>query len=198
MATTDMAAYCFGVLESHLHDKDHPEPSFDDGEFPLFVTWKKWHDRYEDWVLRGCIGTFSPTPLHEGLREFALTSALRDTRFDPVSREELATLQCGISLLTNFEDAEHHLDWEVGTHGIWIEFKHESGRKRTATFLPEVMPEQGWSKVEAIDALLRKGGYTSKITEEYRKTVKLTRYKSHKIALSYEEWKTAASSSKSD
>ena len=70
-------------------------------------------------------------------------SALRDSRFSPVQPKELPSLQCGISLLTDFEEADHHLDWDVGTHGIWIEFRNELGLKETATFLPEVMPEQG-------------------------------------------------------
>jgi len=35
------------------------------------------------------------------------------------------------------------MDWEVGVHGIRIEFINENGSRRTATYLPEVAPEQG-------------------------------------------------------
>ena len=76
---------------------------------PLFVTWKIGREKR----LRGCIGTFSPIKLHNGLKEYALTSALKDTRFDPVSKDELSRLTCAVSLLTNFEDAKDYLDWEV-------------------------------------------------------------------------------------
>jgi len=48
-----------------------------------------------------------------------------------------------VSILTNFEDANDCMDWEVGIHGIRIEFINENGSRRTATYLPEVAPEQG-------------------------------------------------------
>lgn len=37
--------------------------------------------------------------LHMGLREYALTSALKDSRFDPISREELSRLNVSVSIL---------------------------------------------------------------------------------------------------
>jgi len=40
-------------------------------------------------------------------------SALHDRRFSPMSWKEVPHLQCTVSLLTNYEDADHHLDWEV-------------------------------------------------------------------------------------
>lgn len=73
------------------------------------MTWKIGRDHR----LRGCIGTFTPIKLHSGLNEYALTSALRDSRFDPVSKDELPALTCFVSLLTNFEDGKDYLDWEV-------------------------------------------------------------------------------------
>nr|XP_025033788.1 AMME syndrome candidate gene 1 protein isoform X3 [Pelodiscus sinensis] len=138
---------------------------------PLFVTWKIGRDKR----LRGCIGTFSAMNLHSGLREYTLTSALKDSRFPPMTRDELPRLFCSVSLLTNFEDVCDYLDWEVGVHGIRIEFINEKGSKRTATYLPEVAKEQGWDHIQTIDSLLRKGGYKAPITNEFRKTIKLTR-----------------------
>ena len=43
------------------------------------------------------------------------SSALKDSRFPPVTRDELARLFCSMSLLTNFEDVRDYLDWEVST-----------------------------------------------------------------------------------
>ena len=40
-------------------------------------------------------------------------------------------------------DAADFLDWEIGVHGIRIEFYTERGSKKTATYLPEVPREQG-------------------------------------------------------
>ncbi|XP_036714170.1 AMMECR1-like protein isoform X3 [Balaenoptera musculus] len=154
------------------------------GISPLFVTWKTGRDKR----LRGCIGTFSAMNLHSGLREYTLTSALKDSRFPPLTREELPKLFCSVSLLTNFEDASDYLDWEVGVHGIRIEFINEKGVKRTATYLPEVAKEQDWDQIQTIDSLLRKGGFKAPITSEFRKTIKLTRYRSEKVTISYAEY----------
>ncbi|KAB0343141.1 hypothetical protein FD755_016218 [Muntiacus reevesi] len=119
---------------------------------------------------------------------FVFNSALKDSRFPPMTRDELPRLFCSVSLLTNFEDVCDYLDWEVGVHGIRIEFINEKGSKRTATYLPEVAKEQGWDHIQTIDSLLRKGGYKAPITNEFRKTIKLTRYRSEKMTLSYAEY----------
>lgn len=56
---------------------------------------------------------------------------------------EVPQLQVGVSLLVNFTDIKNPLEWEVGKHGIEIEFE-ANGRPYSGTFLPEVAPEQGW------------------------------------------------------
>ncbi|XP_039633527.1 AMME syndrome candidate gene 1 protein isoform X3 [Perca fluviatilis] len=114
--------------------------------------------------------------------------ALKDSRFPPMTRDELPRLFCSVSLLTNFEDVGDYLDWEVGVHGIRIEFFNEKGSKRTATYLPEVAKEQGWDHIQTIDSLLRKGGYKAPITNDFRKTIKLTRYRSEKLTMGYAEY----------
>uniref|UniRef100_A0A8C4X8I5 AMMECR1 like n=1 Tax=Erpetoichthys calabaricus TaxID=27687 RepID=A0A8C4X8I5_ERPCA len=185
VVSVEMCFYCFDVLYCHLHGYPQPcPPRFTNDPYPLFVTWKTGRDKR----LRGCIGTFSAMNLHSGLREYTLTSALKDSRFPPLTREELPKLFCSVSLLTNFEDAIDYLDWEVGEHGIRIEFVNEKGIKRTATYLPEVAKEQGWDQVQTIDSLLRKGGFKAAITNEFRKTIKLTRYRSEKMTISYSEY----------
>lgn len=76
---------------------------------------------------------------------------------------------------------------QIGVHGIQIEFINGTG-PRTATYLPEVPQEQGWTKLQAIDSLLRKGGYKDAITEEFRQSIKLVRYQSEKCIVTYEEY----------
>ena len=68
---------------------------------------------------------------------------MKDTRFSPVAREELPRLHVSVSILCHFEDAADFMDWEIGMHGIRIEFYNERGVKKTATYLPEVPSEQG-------------------------------------------------------
>lgn len=78
-----------------------------------------------------------------GLREYALTSALKDSRFSPITRDEIPKLTVSVSILQHFEEAEDYMDWEIGVHGIRIEYINEKGNKRTATYLPKVAVEQG-------------------------------------------------------
>lgn len=81
--------------------------------------------------------------LHSGLREYAITSALKDSRFSPITVDEFPRLTVSVSILQGFEEANGYLDWTLGVHGIRIEFLSERGMKRTATYLPQVATEQG-------------------------------------------------------
>ncbi|KAF9561369.1 AMME syndrome candidate protein 1 protein [Mortierella alpina] len=180
--------YCFDTLVAHFNGTPILKPTFDDSHYPLFVTWSTTEKNEADLILRGCIGNFGAMPLHSGLKEYALTSAFNDGRFPPIAKNELSSLVCGVSLLVDFEDGANYLDWEVGVHGIWIEFKDNNGRKKTATYLPEVAKEQGWTKQKAIDSLLRKGGYRGTITQDFLDAVILTRYQSKKAKASYQEY----------
>ncbi|KAH6569328.1 hypothetical protein BASA60_008248 [Batrachochytrium salamandrivorans] len=183
-ALLEHCCYCFEALLSHFNGCQAPLPTFEDAEYPLFVTWTVSKNDQ----LRGCIGNFSPMPLHSGLKEYALTSALQDTRFSPIQRSDLAHLTCGVSLLINFENGANWQDWKIGKHGIRIAFEDENGRKRSATYLPEVAEEQGWDHIQAIDSLLRKGGYRGTITPKVRESIILTRYQSSKKRASYDQY----------
>ena len=59
------------------------------------------------------MGTFSPRRLHRGLADYSITSGTRDSRFRPIVLEEVARLECGVSLLIDFEKGKDYLDWEV-------------------------------------------------------------------------------------
>ncbi|RHZ76493.1 hypothetical protein Glove_197g43 [Diversispora epigaea] len=186
VAGIEHCVYCFDVLVAHLEGRIPSEPEFDDDQYPLFVTWNVVH--HDQPRLRGCIGNFEPLPLHSGLKEYAITSAIHDRRFAPITARELTNLSCGVSLLTQFEDADDYLDWEIGVHGIWIEFVDDHNRRRSATYLPEVAEEQCWTKEETIDSLLRKSGYNGRITDRIRGRVVLTRYQSAKHNITYDEY----------
>jgi len=119
-----------------------------------------------------------------------------------------------ISLLTHFEDAPTYLDWTIGKHGIYISFpdpalyptsrsssntpspfssssflpRFASRRTLTATYLPDVIPEQGWSKIEAVESAIRKAGWSGSITEDTRRSVKLRRYQSAKCIVGWSDF----------
>ncbi|SAM86471.1 related to AMME syndrome candidate gene 1 protein [Ustilago bromivora] len=230
--------YCFAVIEHELNPTSHPTPtpSFDDEgqEYPLFVTWNiLTHSSVGKPAcspasrptprLRGCIGTFEAYPLAQGLAEYASISAFKDGRFPAITQAELPHLECGVSLLTGFEECDDYLDWQVGTHGIYIHLPNpalapksllaggnqDSASSRsstpavtcrfarseasgpavlTATYLPDVIPDQGWTKVEAIDSAMRKAGFDGKITEDIRRSLRVRRYRSDKVERRYAEY----------
>lgn len=57
-----------------------------------------------------------------------------------------------------------------------------------ATYLPDVAKEQGWNQIEAIDSCIEKSGYRGEITEEIRRSCRVSRYQSKKVEVSYQEW----------
>ncbi|GAA5915107.1 uncharacterized protein JCM6883_003274 [Sporobolomyces salmoneus] len=247
-AINEHAYLCFEAINAQLNNSTLLEPDFDDSlEFPLFVTWNIKSRSDGEYRLRGCIGNFEAMPLRDGLKDYAAISAFRDHRFDPVTLKELKRLQCGVSLLTDFQECKDHLDWTLDVHGIYVQFPNPAltfppssspssssstpstastpstgstdalsttstsyrslsslpqlelslprsanpNRLKTvlhATFLPDVAGEQGWSKVDAVNAAIRKAGYKGTVTEELRKKCKVSRYQSKKVKVDHEEW----------
>ncbi|KAI4860582.1 AMMECR1 domain-containing protein [Hypoxylon rubiginosum] len=157
-------------------------------ESPLFVTWNTVSSRTGNTSLRGCIGTFEAQELGEGLSSYAVTAAVHDTRFDPISKRELPSLEVAVTLLTDFEDCGDAMDWEVGTHGLRISFA-ERGRRYGATYLPDVAAEQGWTKEETLVSLMRKAGWAGRRDKWQAVDLKVVRYQGRKKSMLYSEYK---------
>mmetsp|Transcript_8628 Transcript_8628/g.8762 ORF Transcript_8628/g.8762 Transcript_8628/m.8762 type:complete len:205 (+) Transcript_8628:226-840(+) len=182
-----MCAYCFDVLIAHFRGQRPSLPPFDGTvSVPMFVTLNSVSQKDSSLSLRGCIGTLSPKPL-SSLADFTHSSAFRDRRFEPLLEYEIASLEISVSLLVAYEDIEHYLDWEVGVHGILIEFE-ANNRKYSGTYLPEVALAQRWTQQEAIYSLIRKAGYQGAVTTEILNSIRVTRYQSSKASLSYEKY----------
>eukprot|EP00611_Tribonema_gayanum_P032575 TRINITY_DN980_c0_g1_i3.p2 TRINITY_DN980_c0_g1~~TRINITY_DN980_c0_g1_i3.p2 ORF type:complete len:177 (-),score=43.56 TRINITY_DN980_c0_g1_i3:810-1340(-) len=107
----------------------------------------------------------------------------RCTCNSPIAQCELRHLKCSVSLLVDYEDAEDVHDWEVSEHGIIITFKDTRGSQYSATYLPEVARDQGWTKAEALESLIRKSGYAGPVTTTLLQRATLTRYRSRKCSL---------------
>ena len=104
----------------------------------VFVTLKK------EGKLRGCIGRFNPsTQLLQTIQEMAIAAATQDTRFNPVTVEELDKIDIEISVLTPLKKIDSIDQFELGKQGIYIKKGYNSG-----TFLPQVATETGWTKDE--------------------------------------------------
>ncbi|MBF0370573.1 MAG: AmmeMemoRadiSam system protein B [Magnetococcales bacterium] len=113
-----------------------------------FVTLKK------EGNLRGCIGAIWPTqPLYQAVIKNAVNAALRDHRFRPVQKSELAGMEVEVSVLSPMKAIDSAQEFQVGEHGILL-----TKRGRRAVYLPEVAPEQGWDRETTLGYLSRKAG----------------------------------------
>ena len=107
--------------------------------------------------LRGCIGRMVPDrPLAELVGAMALQSAFEDPRFSPVTARDLADLEIEISVLTPMKPVSGPNDIVVGRDGVLL----QKGGK-SAVFLPQVAPEQGWGRDEMLNHLSQKAGLPS-------------------------------------
>lgn len=94
--------------------------------------------------LRGCIGALEAyQPLAEDVREHAVSAALEDPRFPPVSESELSRIHIEVSRLTAPKELEYStsddLLRKLRSHVDGVILKHGY---RKATFLPQV-----WEKI---------------------------------------------------
>ena len=182
VASTDMVAYCFQVLIHRLRADPlavpRTLPAVNVGG--MFVTWET-----HDGNLRGCIGSLSELPL-SSLEDYALRASLEDSRFAPISLAEVPQLVCHVSILHSFEKCRGAHDWTIGVHGIIVEFVFD-GRKYRATFLPQVMLEQRWTKDQAVKHAVRKAGFHGEVSEVHA-ILDVTRYQSSKATMSYAEF----------
>ncbi|HLY95700.1 MAG: AmmeMemoRadiSam system protein A [Sideroxydans sp.] len=128
----------------------------------------------QDGELRGCIGTLQAhRPLLADVKSNAVSAALRDPRFAPLSADELGITAVEISLLspTQAMEVEHEADalaqLRSGVDGIVFEY----GRYRS-TFLPQVW-EQLPHPRQFMAHLKRKAGLPADFWEE---GVRLSRY----------------------
>jgi len=117
-----------------------------------------------------------------------MSSALEDTRFDPITLKELLKLECAVTILTDFEPAEGPMAWEIGVHGLRISFVYH-GRRMGATYLPDVAKEQGWTKEETLVSLMRKAGWTGKKDDWCKVQLDVVTYRGTKASVTWEEYR---------
>jgi AmmeMemoRadiSam system protein B/AmmeMemoRadiSam system protein A len=104
--------------------------------------------------LRGCIGEIFPRrALHEAVKEQAVNAAFHDPRFPRLREDELSQIDIEVSALSAPYPVDSHEDIEIGRHGIVL-----CKGSRSAVFLPQVAPEQGWDLAETLTHLALKAG----------------------------------------
>eukprot|EP00916_Digyalum_oweni_P008789 GHVL01014659.1.p1 GENE.GHVL01014659.1~~GHVL01014659.1.p1 ORF type:complete len:134 (+),score=24.57 GHVL01014659.1:170-571(+) len=123
----------------------------------------------------------------EKIQVYALMAALKDSRFSPVTIEEISHLSCTVSILYNFQKCQSPYDWTIGVHGIKIYFNIENS-EYSATYLPEVAFEHNLSQIEALRQLIQKSGYKNCFTEDLIDKLVVERYQSIKKTITYKEY----------
>ncbi len=114
----------------------------------VFVTLKEKGD------LRGCIGTIQgQEPLFKGVIDNAINSCARDSRFLPVTPDELDDIHIEISVLSPLKEVSTYENIVPGWHGVLL----QKGPYQ-AVFLPQVPLEQGWDLEEMLSNLSMKAG----------------------------------------
>lgn len=140
------------VLEAHVlkdnRDVMAPEMPALHEYRGAFVTLKKKS------VLRGCVGYIEPIkPLWESVRDMTIAAASQDSRFSPVTAEELSEIRIAVSALTPLKKVDSLEEIEVGKHGILLRKGFSSG-----VLLPQVATEYGWDRDEFLKHTCYKAG----------------------------------------
>jgi len=121
-----------------------------------FVTLKK-HGQ-----LRGCIGDIFPQrPLYKSVIGNAVYAAFADRRFRPLREEEFDEIEIEISALTVPQAVASPHEIRIGTDGMVL---RKDGR--SAVFLPQVAPEQGWDLETTLEQLSQKAGLPADAWQE--------------------------------
>jgi uncharacterized protein (TIGR00296 family) len=120
----------------------------------VFVTLNKQNS------LRGCIGYPLPIKkLSEGLIDAAISAATHDTRFSPVTVDELDKITFEVTVLTPpveikvEQPSEYLIEIKVGRDGLIVENPYTSG-----LLLPQVPTEYGWNVEEFLGYTCEKAG----------------------------------------
>lgn len=113
--------------------------------------------------LRGCIGhTRNLEPLAEVVRDNAISAAVRDPRFPPVTAAELGSLHIEVSALcpgatpdSPFIPVSDPAEIVIGRDGLYLD---HAGTRGGGLLLPQVASERGWDVPTFLDALCTKAG----------------------------------------
>jgi AmmeMemoRadiSam system protein A len=104
--------------------------------------------------LRGCIGQLYPDrELFKIVQNCAISAAVEDTRFLPVTQEEIKDLDIEISVLSPFRRVRDVEEIEVGKHGLYLVHGHFRG-----LLLPQVAIQYRWDRETFLAQTCRKSG----------------------------------------
>lgn len=104
--------------------------------------------------LRGCIGNPQGAgPLYRTVGECAISAAVGDPRFVPITGDELSVIDFEISVLAPMQRVIDINEIEVGKHGLLV-----SKRGYRGLLLPQVAMAYGWDRETFLRETCRKAG----------------------------------------
>jgi AmmeMemoRadiSam system protein A len=140
------------TLEAYFADR--PAPVFQSPREALTARKGAFVSLHRRDELRGCIGQLYPDrELYKVVQHCVMSSALEDTRFLPVTREEVKDLSIEISVLSPFRRVRNIEEVKVGEHGLYIVKGHFQG-----LLLPQVATELRWNRKTFLEQTCRKAG----------------------------------------
>lgn len=115
-----------------------------------------------DGELRGCIGTIEPQEknLAEEIRRNAISAAFRDSRFNPLVKEELDNIELSVDVLTAPERVFDPEDLDPLIYGVIV----SDGQYNRAVLLPSLPGIDTLEKQMSI--VKRKAGISNKSFDE--------------------------------
>jgi len=129
-------------IENLFWDVERPALDIDKCSAALKTKCGAFVSLHKDGNLRGCIGQMTgDKPLLKVVRDKAVWAAINDSRFPPVTEDELDDIDIEISVLSPLRKIQDVSEIEMGVHGIYITQGYFSG-----VFLPQVATETGWDK----------------------------------------------------
>src|SRR5437762_3720209 len=122
--------------------------------------------------LRGCIGNIHPSmPLIRTVSECAITAAVGDPRFLPLTVHELVQVDIEISILSPMERIENTAAIEVGRDGLLIIKRNARG-----LLLPQVAMNYGWTREKFLAETCRKAGLAA---HDWKEGASIFRFTAH-------------------
>ena len=133
--------------------KDHKRPDISSyPEEALKIRAGAFVSVHECGMLRGCIGTIGPTMdnLAQEIVQNAISAVSKDPRFEPVTEDELSSLEINVDVLKEPEPISSMKELDVKKYGVIV----ESGYKR-GLLLPDL---EGVDSVEEQVLIARRKG----------------------------------------
>ena len=90
--------------------------------------------------------------LYRTVAESARGAAFEDSRFSPVTRDQVPELRVSLSVLSPLQPVQPE-QVEIGRHGLLISLGYSRG-----LLLPQVPLEHGWDRIAFLEQTCRKAG----------------------------------------